>query len=313
MTVPEPLPRSIAEQAADWILRREAGFSPQESESFELWRLADARHEEALSRLGDLWRELDEVKVPVCVPSPVPPVRRAVPPPRWTWALAASLALVWLASGTQWLARLGADYSTEVGEQRTLHLDDGSMVTLDSNTALDLDFTADRRSLRLLAGRALFIVHPDPKRPFVVEAGQGQATALGTRFTVATDDDGSDVIVTEHSVAVRLNETRPTVLTEGRAMRWNQRGAEKVRRVDIPASMAWTDGQLVASGAPLRDVVAEIGRYRRGYVGLMGEAGSIRVSGVYDLTRPDDAIEALRESLGLREIRLTDRLIVLRR
>lgn len=314
MTPTAPIPKLIADAAMDWILRSEEGLSPADQQPFDQWRQADPYHEEALARLQGLWRDLDAISPAgagplLAVPTAVAHMRAR----RWPWAMAASLAFLCLLGNAQWLSRLGADYNTGVGEHRTVHLADGSVVEMDSDTALDLDYAAGRRVLKLHVGRAMFVVKADPRRPFVVEAGNGSAKALGTGFIVATDGDESELVVTEHSVAARAGKTPAAVVAQGQAINWGYDGLKRKRPVDLSASTAWMRGRLVVSGAPLREVVSEIGRYRKGYVQLMGDAGAIRVSGVYDLTHPDQALDALSRTLKLRQIRLTDRFILLSR
>lgn len=314
MTPATPIPKLIADVAMDWILRCEEGLSPADRHAFDQWRLADPRHEEALARLQGLLRELDAVPPTQLAPSlAVPTAVARTPTRRWPWAMAASFAFLCLLGNAQWLSRLGADYSTGVGERRTVHLADGSVVEMDSDTVLDQDYAAGRRTLKLRVGRAMFVVKADPRRPFVVEAGNGSVTALGTRFIVATDGDESELVVTEHSVAARTGKTPAAVVVQGQAINWGPDGLERTRPVDLSASTAWMRGRLVVSGAPLREVVSEIGRYRKGYVRLMGDSGAIRVSGVYDLTHPDQALDALSRTLELRQVRLTDRFILLSR
>ena len=320
MTVRQSLPRAIAETASDWILREEDGFSSQDRAAFEAWRAADPRHEEALIRLRALWNELDEA-----VPAPVVPLHRPVQrayrklvlpkwvPSKWMGAMAACVALVWLAAGEGWLIRLRADQRTVPGEQRTLHLADGSQVKMDSNTALAFDFTPVRRSVRLLGGRALFTVAADPGRPFVVRAGSGEVTALGTQFTVETEHGKADALVTEHRVLVRSGYGNPAIVGEGQTITWTDGGLGAVRKADVGADTAWTRGRLVVAGMPLREVVARIGRYRTGYAGVLGDAAHMRVSGVYDLARPDEALAALQKSLGLSALRISDRVVLLYR
>jgi transmembrane sensor len=307
-----PLPKAIAQAASDWILRREEGLSAVDEHALDAWRAADPRHEDALRRMEALWYDLDRCVETRPVAAAVTHPRRFV---RWSqvpWAIAASLLLLWLGPGGHWFARLGADYVTEPGTVRTVALADGSQVVLDSDTAIAVHFTSRKRAVRLIGGRALFAVAADRDHPFVVEAANGSATALGTRFIVATDGTTASAVVTEHRIEVRSGNTSKR-LGLGDAVDWQDGEVGRVRAVDIDGSQAWTRGKLVAAGMPLTDVLREVGRYRRGYVLALGEAKTIRVSGVFDLTRPDDAIEAVRKSLGLRETRLTDRLILLRR
>lgn len=87
-------------------------------------------------------------------------------------------------------------------EPKTIRLEDGSVVTLDAGTSLQIEFTSKRRDLRLLSGRATFDVAKDPKRPFAVRTHLATALAVGTVFVVLIDDEGVEVEVYEGIVSV---------------------------------------------------------------------------------------------------------------
>jgi len=190
-------------------------------------------------------------------------------------------------------------------------LPDGSIIHLDTDSAVAFDFAGDRRVVRLLGGEAAFIVAPDRNRPFTVKANGGSATALGTRFLVRNEDGGASVTVTEHSVRVAYPAPQgpSAVVAEGRTLAYGRNGLGQAALANTADAMAWTEGVLVFKDAPLGQIVAEIGRYHRGYVRVLGEAQDLRVSGVFRIDDPMAAIDQLQRSLGLRSTRLTDRLI----
>lgn len=207
--------------------------------------------------------------------------------------------------------RLRADYVTGIGERRTVALTDGSVVRLDSGSAIAVDYTGSRRGLRLLAGAAMFEVAPDRARPFTVEAEGGSVTALGTAFAIREEGGRATVTVTRHSVRV-TGDGRAAVVGEGQRADFGTRTLRGPLAAQGDAT-AWTRGRLVVVDRPLGEVVARIGGYRRGYVAVAGSAAAIRVSGVYDLDHPLAAIDGIQASHGLSSLRLSDRLIILRR
>lgn len=312
-----PIPRAVGEAASEWVVRRDAGpLSADEQARFDDW-LRDPLHREALARLEALWDSVAPVDpaLPRLRPTAVPsargaraqePRRRVIP----ATAVAASLALALLGGIGNLPVRLRADHATAVGERRTVTLADGSIVALDSHSALAVDFSDKQRRVRLLAGAAFFEVARDPARPFTVAAEGGSVTALGTKFAVREGEGLARVTVTEHSVRV-VGGDRVVVVGEGQQATFRQ----DLLRGPIPAdraATAWTRGRLVAADRPLGEVVAEIARYRRGYITVAGRAAQLRVSGVYDLDHPLAAIASIEKSLGLSSIRLADRIIILR-
>lgn len=324
-TTRQPIALDIAEQAAEWIVRRDGGdMSVEDERAFADW-LEVPGHPEALMRLEKVWGLLDEEEEPAAVSLPrgraarVAAIRRFglrrrtvfSPGPRVAAGIAAALALIVLGGFQDWPMRLRADYATGVGERREVALSDGSVVKLDSGSAIALDYTGSRRGVRLLAGAAMFEVAPDRARPFTVEADGGSVTALGTAFAIREEGGRATVAVTRHSVRVE-GDGRRIVVGEGRRADFGRGvldGPLPVR--GDPA--AWTRGRLVVVDRPLAEVVAQIGRYRRGYIAVTGTAATIRVSGVYDLDHPLAAIDSIEKSHDLSSFRLSDRLIILRR
>jgi transmembrane sensor len=319
----DPIPRTIAEEATRWIVRRDGGPLPaEEAARFNDW-LRDPRHQAALDRLESIWSSFD-AESELAPPPALPPLRG--PTPRRAagpagkrqrrraivgTAIAASLMIALLGGIGDWPLRLRADHVTAVGERRTVYLADGSTVELDSRSAIAVDLSEKRRRIRLLAGAALFQVSPDPARPFTVIAEGGSVTALGTAFQVREEGGAARVTVTEHKVRVEGNG-RAAVVGEGQRADFGKSLLQGPLPADSAAT-AWTRGRLVVANRPLAEVVAEIARYRRGFVTVSGPAAALRVSGVYDLDHPLAAIDGIEKSLGLTSIRLSNRVIVLRR
>lgn len=318
------IPGAVAEEAAKWIVRRDAGaLTAEEAQAFEAW-LATPAHREAFGRLDSLWHFLDDVPQHTAETA-LPPIRRfamrrsaKVQPKsttkarRWTAsAIAASLALAMLGAMESWPTAWRADYATGVGERRMVTLEDGSTVMLDGSSAIALDFSERTRKVRLLQGSALFKVSANPARPFTVEAAGGSATALGTAFAVRAADGLAELVVTQHRVQA-VGGGRSAVVGEGQRVDFGANALSSVEPAGA-GETAWTRGRLVVVNRPLGEVIAEIARHRHGYLAVSGSASDLKVSGVYDLDHPLAAIDSIERSLGLRSIRLSNRIIVLHR
>ncbi|QDK35219.1 FecR family protein [Sphingomonas sp. IC081] len=317
------IPAAVAETAADWIVRRDAGPLPAEDErAFQDW-LAEPAHRRAFEQLAALWGLMDAEPAPSLAPLPavrrtmprrprVPAAPRAAGTRRWTSAaVAASIVLAAFGALGDWPARLRADFATGVGERRVVTLEDGSRVTLGSSSAIAHDFSGNARTVTLLEGSAFFEVAPDRRHPFTVEAAGGSATALGTAFAVRERDGSAELVVTQHRVRVRAGG-QSGVVDEGQRVDFGAQALGPVEAAGNGAT-AWTQGRLVAVNRPLGEVVAEIARHRHGYLSVVGAAAQLKVSGVYDLDHPLAAVDSIERSLKLRSFRLSDRLIVLHR
>ncbi|GKS73543.1 FecR family protein [Acidovorax sp. SUPP950] len=195
----------------------------------------------------------------------------------------------------------GAAYRTDTGEQRAVALSDGSELWLNTATALDVDYSATLRRLVLHRGEVLITSGHDPSsppRPLVVDVAPGRLTALGTRFSVRYQDDGG-VSVDVFEGAVRVaprGRGEPVVVPAGR-------GALLLHdRVDLtpgqPGALPdWQRGMLVADGMRLGDFIAELRRYRRGYLACAPEVADLRIVGSYPLADTDRILSALQATL----------------
>ncbi|MDM3871198.1 FecR domain-containing protein [Porticoccus sp. W117] len=132
-----------------------------------------------------------------------------------SWSLVASVLLVATAvvwnSGPIDSQKVDAKrYVTRIGEQRQVDLADGTQVTMNTGTQLQVEFSTDRRLIRLDRGEAFFDVASDPKTPFVVSLGGREVTVLGTAFNIHRTGDGFFLAVTEGKVAVHREHDEPS-------------------------------------------------------------------------------------------------------
>lgn len=209
--------------------------------------------------------------------------------------VAVALAVV-LGAGL-WVVNRPLDYATAVGEQRTLRLEDGSRVILDTDTRLQVRLSADARSVTLVRGQAFFDVEGDPERPFTVSAGGTRVTAIGTRFDVRRLGDGARVVLVEGRVAVRDADAPKGdwALRPGQQVVTTAR-RPAVTQVDAVRATSWTTGRLIFDGVPIRDAVAEVNRYSERKLALRAPAiAEIPVSGAFDTGDVDGFVAALED------------------
>lgn len=201
---------------------------------------------------------------------------------------------------------------TGIGETRRTVLEDGSTVDLDADTAFALEFDDQVRGLHLQRGRALFDVAADP-RPFRVRAEGGVITALGTRFSVHLWDGSATVAVEQHAVTLRTTGLGEIQLEEGERLSFGNGAHEAVEPFDAEIQSAWLRGKLIFEDRPLRQVLADVNRYRRGTIQVTSaRLLDMRVSGIFDIANPDGVLEAIESTLPLRSTHVTRYLVVLR-
>jgi transmembrane sensor len=264
-------------------------------------------------------RQLPDVTVPVPA-APDARDRRAAPP-NWrrrpaiglaAAAIAASLALVVL---PEIQMRFAADHVTATAEVRTVHLADGSAVQLGPQSALDVAYAGNERSVRLLEGEAFFEVVSDPDRPFRVRASSIDATVLGTAFEVRLDDRGVDVAVRRGAVRVDSHDDGPALSERLEAGDWIRMASsgEVTRGVQPPAQIAaWLQGRLIVRDRPVGEVVDALRPYYGGIVILHGD-NLLRqpLTGVYDLSDPVSALKAVAGAQGAETYQLSPWVLVI--
>ncbi|AZE65382.1 FecR family protein [Pseudomonas synxantha] len=321
-------PTPAQEQAAlDWLGLLHDQPSSGDQATFSRWLRADPAHAEAYAQAQVLW-ELSEEPARKLADEDALALQaylnkmnssrrsRAL---RWSGAMAMAaclLVMVSMGAGWQpsrWVDELGADYVTAPGEVKTFTLTDQSVVTLDADSAIAVDFSHGQRHIQLRRGAGFFSV-AHTGQSFVVEAGGGQAQVLGTQFEVRLQPAGAEVTVLSGRVGVTPSEQgQQQVLTAGQQVAYADGVADAMHAVDSESRLAWRDGWLNYYKAPLADVVQDLSRYYPGRLLLLNEEmGAKRVSGSFPSNDPLAVLNALQAVLGFEQHRLLGRVIVLR-
>jgi ferric-dicitrate binding protein FerR (iron transport regulator) len=202
-------------------------------------------------------------------------------------------------------------YETNAGELRAVHLSDGSSIILGGRTELSVGFSSERRFVKLIAGQAWFKVAHDPHWLFVVAAGDGTITDVGTAFLVTRDSDQVVVTVTEGTVEVTTRKAMallrvsgqafgrapilaPIRVTRGQELAFSDDGAlTPVKQADTRAATAWTHGRLIFDDQPLRYVIETVDLYSSRHIAVSPSAGGLRFSGIVLDNEIDDWLQGL--------------------
>lgn len=316
---------SLEAEAAEWVIcLGEGNVSEARRTEFQSWIDQGPLYRDAFEFASKTWSELglltpsdiEELELAdtgdVLARNSAVPASRAKSFKRRFTRIALSLFLVVMAGlggFTFWYGNpvvvLQADYRADTGSMRTVALPDGSRVDLASGSAIALDYSAADRQVRLLSGKAYFVVAPRDgeaeTRPFSVRAGEVTVTALGTEFVTDLDHDAVEVAVTEHEVQVEESSGAGVRLSEGQVVTFQpEQGFSAVRDRLDDFALAWRKGLLVFNNRPLGEVVAEINRHRHGRIVVRSDGlAQLRVSGVFDANDPDDALSRIVSELNL--------------
>lgn len=290
----------IQQQAADWLIRfseHEEGEAPDAAlkAAWRQWCDQDERHERVYRQMHQLWTS--------ATLTPAATQRKSRPQRFLSIALLAGLLGV-VASQLPygyWMA----DQRTATGEVRRLTLDDGSVLTLNTHSAVNLHFDARQRTVELVSGEAYAQVAKDPAgRPFVIRSAQASAQALGTRYSVRELGDSTRVHVEESRVQVTAqdNPTVSVALGAGQQVSLNQRQLLSAVQNGV-AEEGWLHNQLIFENAALSDVISELERYHRGVIYLdprdREQLAALRFTGVLPLDDTRRALSLLSHSLPL--------------
>jgi transmembrane sensor len=226
---------------------------------------------------------------------------------RWGWALAAAVApLIVIATllviKFDPLELAGGTYATAIGELRSITLEDGSVVELNTSSKVRTHFSPKLREVQLLSGEAVFKVAKNPARPFRVSTGSTQIVAVGTEFnvyarqskTVVTVIEGR-VRVTDHppSSQVTADTDRNFELSIGeQAVIAPHMPISRIRLADSRSVKSWTERRLIFEDTPLSEAADEFARYNRKLIRLEDpKLRELKVTGVFNATDPASLVE----------------------
>lgn len=295
---------SVLDAAIDWQLCLGSGeASTEQRHEFSLWIAAHPEH-------ARVWQQLNGLDQHFAAAAAAP-VRQALlrRPRRHPGATALSLVLggallLGVLAQQRPLSDYLADEMTARGEQREVLLADRSQVRLNSASALDIDFSDTERVLHLRSGEILVQTAPGDSRPFVVVTAQGRLRALGTRFLVRREGESTRLTVLKSAVAARpLEGTQERIIPAGQQV-LIQRQRLAANQPAAAAADAWSHGMLVVENQRLGDLLATLGEYRSGYLGVDPAIADLRISGSFPLHNPDQALAALPPSVPVRIERL---------
>ncbi|MEL6302459.1 MAG: FecR domain-containing protein [Pseudomonadota bacterium] len=326
------------EVAGEWVIEVQAGpLNEQQARRFASWlRESPTNVHEFLECLA-VWESLGGVSIDldtsvselienvVSLPTesfvqPKTPTKRA----RWVQGVLAASALIAVGLTATILMSSPAEperLETTIGEQRSITLADGSLLTLNTQSAAEVLIDNETRAVDLIQGEALFDVQRDPERPFTVTVGDTLITVVGTQFNVRRETDA--VIVTVVEGQVRVNSTvssttptdsSPALLARGQRASVSAGVVASIEQTDnLQDTTAWTERRLVFRNDTLSDVVREFNRYNQEAFELAGPTISgERVSGVFKSSDIQSLIAVIEVSFDVEIERLPSGTVIIR-
>ncbi|MFJ4374762.1 FecR domain-containing protein [Pseudomonas japonica] len=307
------LPERVIEQAIDWQVKLAYNTVDAASHAaFERWLGEHDDHARAWQRIQSLTARFTGMPPQLALQT-LQKLPEARLQRRTMLKLLGLFAIVgagsWSAADIAPWQRLNADYSTRVGERRQWRLSDDSLIDLNTDSAVALHYDASQRLIELLRGEIHLLSGNDSasasKRPLRVATPFGLFEALGTRFSVRLQEHGARLALLEGSV--RLHPAQGGEDAIARAGESWRLDARQAHRLNTPPgeTAAWRDGLLMARNQPLHEVLAELARYRHGYLGCDPQIANLPVSGNFQLDDPDATLAFIAQAHRLQLQRLT--------
>jgi transmembrane sensor len=317
---PADIPLHIRNEAAAWIMQLHAADrTPSADSALRNWLSQSKTHREAFEIASDLWNA--GATLPV---STIGRIARSGPrerlSPRRAWLAAAALACCALVAEFVYQSR-DRSLTTVVGEQRSMTLEDGTHVTLNTATRLKLAYESSVRQVVLESGEALFEVAKDPHRPFVVTVADREVTALGTSFIVRHENERTAVTLVEGKVIVASRGSSAgnardagraiTILQPGERLTFDAHAHPTLDRPALEKVRAWERRQAAFQNTSLLDAIEEMNRYSKKKL-VIGDstAAAVRVSGIFRVGESEIFALALRNTYPLRIAEQGDSLVI---
>lgn len=309
------MPTAVSEhdairEASHWFALLHSGHaSDEERQAWTRWHAADPAHRRAWQLVEDVRAQLGQVPSDIAgqaLDAAGRARRKALGQLAVVLGVGSAGMLAYRRLPWQdWLA----DYRTGTGERRDLTLPDGSSLSLNTASAVDIAFSTSQRLLKLRDGEILVGTAPDGvaiPRPFLVQTRHGRVLALGTRFTVRLGDGYSDVAVLDKAVRVQPTQdaSASAIVTAGQHMRFTANALGPIQDNDA-ATASWQYGSLIAVDMPLGQLTAELARYRPGRLSCNPTIAGLKISGAFPINDTDRALKALTRSFPVRVHRHT--------
>ncbi|MDO8825779.1 FecR domain-containing protein [Methylophaga sp.] len=294
-----PQQQKALKDAAQWHVELSAeSVTEKHRRAWQQWLIEQAENQWAWQQLEKLQQKLKGLPGDLAFDSLNSDEEKPVANPRRN--ILKSIAGLGVISSSSWLAwqyspasLMLADHYTHTGEVRQLTLADGSMVTLNSASAINVEFSPTERRLHLKQGEIMISTSSNQDiRPFYVQTEQGLLKPLGTRFSVHQQSDKTVLKVFQHQVKVSLPDKQQMICSAGNKLTFSHNQFQPLTTL-AEGEDAWLQQKLVINDMPLDQFLNQLSRYRPGIIRVEPELAKYHISGTFDVTNTDQALMAV--------------------
>ncbi|MHC6186755.1 FecR domain-containing protein [Acinetobacter sp. X9] len=300
MSAINKIPPHVLDAAADWLVLLHSGeMTALQQQQFEQWKAEKKEHQLALQQMEKFSHGLTNLAGNFPSKALVQSNQKFNLAAKRNMLLSLSgLVIVGLSAYFIPWEKWQSDYHTKVGEIKKVSLKDGSQLIMASDCYVDVNFTQEKRQIKLIDGEIYIETAKDAQhRPFIVETKNGSVEALGTQFTVRQENsEQTKVKVYKHAVAIEPeNSSKRQILKQGQRAFFDEKYISKALPLDNDQPY-WTQQLLVVDQWPLQKVLDELFLYKKGTYHLAPELKNIKISGVFSLKNPEQSLETLAYS-----------------
>ncbi|WP_158968621.1 FecR domain-containing protein [Paraglaciecola sp. L3A3] len=354
-------PRSVEDIAADWLIKMDGDvtLTKVEQTEFAQWIESDPQNKREFLSLAQVWDDVPVEKIHQLLNAKHYTAKQkqsflqgfAFRPAFALCSMFFVAIILFVFSGKQTTEyTTNGLYVTNIGQQNKHQLVDGSVIYLNTNSRVQVDYTEDNRNVWLVYGEAHFEVAKDANKPFRVYAAGGRVQAVGTAFNVRLRDNLLDVLVTEGRIALsavtedfittpfsqerneqdanHMNTILSTVgmldagqkvtlnaMYEGKAALKNV--AKNIQNLDskeLERQQAWQTGVLIFDGQTMSDFVNEVSRFTHAtFIINDPQVANMKVGGRYKINKLDQVLVALEETFNIEVSQISNNSYLLRK
>lgn len=301
----EGIPPHVAEQAVEWLVElQEDTVSTEQQQAFQQWYHADGSHQKAWQHIQTVNGRISPLVTPMGSALAQTAVSAENEFSRRHALKVLALLLFVGTTGYGWRRGWHTDAYTDVGEIRTMDLVDGSHLTLNTDSSVNLLTSIKGQHIELLRGEVLVKTLNNHTLPLSLSSAEGYMQTLSGHFMVRQLNGQTRLSVLDGQVQLRLDTGAEAQLTPGQSCLFDRRQIQPIQAL-LANSDSWQQGMLVASHMRLDQFVAEVSRYRRGVLRCDPAIADLRVSGTYPLTDTDLILQSISRLLNLRLQQIT--------
>ncbi|CRI59142.1 FecR domain-containing protein [Pseudomonas sp. CCOS 191] len=304
MPTPEQVPtQAQVDQAIEWLVKlRYDSPGPRTEQQFQRWLASHPQHAQAWQRVSSLGDELASLPAELSRQTLAGTERRRMSRRdhlKLLSVLALGGAAGWAAREPLGLSAWMADSRTATGERRELLGSDGSLIRLNTASAIDLRYSADLRRLTLLRGEISLDSNVNDNRPFSIDTPVGTLGTQGGQLLLRENDQGLLLAVRRGEVTLFPASSAAHSVKPGEVLQVFAQGDYRPATVHGDP-WGWTDGVLSVQQMPLGEFIDELSRYRPGVLRCAPEVAGLKVSGTYQLADTDQVLLLVARSLPVR-------------